>query len=98
MERLRYASRRWAAAAVADMCIDVGTQTAADFVAARWSIDLLQAIRFLPNVQDEADIKPKFEAELHKRHTALWELQPSLTTFHSTWVFDSLSRGSPKRS
>lgn len=75
-----------ASADISTVCL---RQTAADFVAARWSIDLLQAIRFLPNVQDEADIKPKFEAELHKRHAALWELQPSVTTFHSTWVITS---------
>lgn len=54
---------------------DRSTESAADYASMRWASDLLQALRVLPTLLEDEEIKPKFTKELSSKQAALWELQ-----------------------
>ena len=88
-EQDRKALRRLAAAehAYIQQLLDDPTETediesAVDFASARWSAELLRALRILQNLEE--GYKAKFEKELYAGQDALWEMAPSGATLQTS--------------
>lgn len=61
---------------------DEDMRSAADFASARWSVEMLQALRILQSIED--GYKAKFEKELYAKQRTLWDLQSHLPSFQSS--------------
>lgn len=57
-------------------------ECAADFASARWSAELLQALRILQKLEE--GFRPKFEKELCASQDTLWAILPSRASFQSS--------------